>query len=311
MVGFSPEGSINKGGHPQRHKTKEKHQVNRVAVIGGSGFYEMEGVEITEEVFPGTPYGNPSDTILMGHYGDTPVAFLPRHGRGHCYNPTNVPYQANIWALKKLGVTHIISVSAVGSLKKELEPLHIVVPDQIIDRTKHRPNTFFDPIAVHVGFGDPFCEVLRPLLVESAGKEGLTVHDGGTYICMEGPLFSTRAESELYRSWGASVIGMTALPEAKLAREAEISYANLSLVTDYDCWHETEEAVSVDAVVKVLLQNISNVKKVLGHIFNGISKLGDCPAHHALENAIMTKPEFISEDKKEAFRLLMGKYIEL
>jgi len=284
--------------------------VERVAVIGGSGFYEIDGVEITGEAFPETPFGTPSDRILLGRYEDTPVAFLPRHGRGHRFNPTHVPVQANLWALKSLGVSHIVSVSAVGSLKEEIEPLHIVVPDQIIDRTKVRVNTFFDPIAVHVGFGDPFCGELRGILAECAREEGLTVHDGGTYVCMEGPLFSTKAESAMHRSWGASVVGMTALPEAKLAREAEISYATLALATDYDVWHETEEDVSVESVVRILNQNIANVKRVLGRIFNKIKTLEECSCHRALENALLSRPEHIPEEKKEAFRLLLGKYVE-
>ena len=285
--------------------------MDRIAVIGGSGFYEMEGVEISEEVFPETPFGLPSDKILLGNYGDTPVAFLPRHGRGHRWNPTQVPVQANIWALKTLGVSHIVSVSAVGSLKKEIEPLHIVVPDQIIDRTRSRVNTFFDPIAVHVGFAEPFCPSMRPILAEATRKEGVKVHDGGTYVCMEGPLFSTKAESALHRSWGASVIGMTALPEAKLAREAEICYATLALATDYDVWHETEEEVSVESVIKILSQNISNVKRILGTIFSNSSKLSTCRCQSALENALLTSPGQIPEDRKEAFRPLLGKYVEL
>jgi len=285
--------------------------LERIAVIGGSGFYEMEGVEITEEVFPNTPYGTPSDEILLGNYGETPVAFLPRHGRGHRYSPTNVPVQANIWALKSLGVTHILSVSAVGSLKEEIEPLHIVVPDQLIDRTKNRVSTFFDPIAVHVGFGEPFCPSMRPLLVECVREEGIRVHDGGIYVCMEGPLFSTKAESAMHRSWGASLIGMTALPEAKLAREAEMCYATLALATDYDVWHETEEDVSVESVVQILGQNIANVKRVLARIFSKASSLDDCSCLHALENALLTRPECIPEEKKRAFRPFLGKYIDI
>ena len=270
----------------------------------------MEGVEITEEVFPETPYGSPSDSIKLGTNGSTQVAFLPRHGQGHQYNPSHVPVQANIWALKSLGVTHIISVSAVGSLKEEIEPLHLVVPDQIIDRTKNRPNTFFDPIAVHVGFGHPFCESLRPLLVESTRAEGVTCHDEGTYVCMEGPLFSTKAESEMHRSWGASLIGMTALPEAKLAREAEICYATLAMATDYDVWHETHEHVNVETVLKILNQNIANVKKILGRIFKEFKGNENCSCRRALQNAMLSSVETIPEDKKEAFRPLLGKYLD-
>lgn len=285
--------------------------MERVAVIGGSGFYEMEGVEITKEVFPATPYGSPSDEILLGRYGETPVAFLPRHGRGHRFNPSNIPVQANIWALKTLGVSHVVAVSAVGSLKEELKPLDVAVPDQLIDRTKNRPNTLFDPIAVHVGFAEPFCPSLRSLLVECAREAGVKVHQGGTYVCMEGPLFSTKAESALHRAWGAAMVGMTALPEAKLAREAEMCYATLALVTDYDVWHETEEQVSVESVVKILGQNIANAKRILAGIFSKISGLGDCSCQHALDNALLTRPECIPEENKRAFRPFLGKYIDL
>ncbi|HEQ60169.1 MAG TPA: S-methyl-5'-thioadenosine phosphorylase [Firmicutes bacterium] len=271
----------------------------------------MEGVEITKEVFPATPYGSPSNEILLGHYGETPVAFLPRHGRGHRFNPSNIPVQANIWALKTLGVSHVVAVSAVGSLKEELKPLDVAVPDQLIDRTKNRPNTLFDPIAVHVGFAEPFCPSMRSLLVECAREAGVKVHEGGTYVCMEGPLFSTKAESALHRSWGAAMVGMTALPEAKLAREAEMCYATLALVTDYDVWHETEEQVSVESVVKILGQNIANAKRILAGIFSKISSLDDCPCRHALDHALLTRPECIPEEKKRAFRPFLGKYIDL
>lgn len=285
--------------------------MNKIAVVGGSGFYEMEGVEITGEHYPETPYGKPSDRLLTGKYKDCEVVFLPRHGRGHRYNPSCVPYRANIWALKTVGVTHILSVSAVGSLKQEIEPGHFVVPDQLMDRTKSRVNTLFDPIAVHVQFGDPFCGNMRPMLAESVKENGIQVHEAGTYVCMEGPLFSTKAESHLYRSWGASVIGMTALPEAKLAREAEICYATLAMSTDYDCWHETEEEVSVEAVIRILNQNIANAKRVLASLFSRINQLGECPCQSALQNAVMTSAEHIPEDKKEAFRPFLSKYMNL
>jgi len=213
----------------------------KVGVIGGSGLYQMEGMgESVEEVRVRTPFGDPSDAITIGSIEGTRVAFLPRHGKGHRLSPTEVPVQANIFALKSLGVEWIISVSAVGSLKEEIAPLHLVIPDQLIDRTKSRVNSFFgNGIVVHVGFADPFCPVLANVLFDAARDVGVVVHRGGTYVVMEGPLFSTRAESNLYRLWGASVIGMTALPEAKLAREAEICYATLACATDYDCWHET------------------------------------------------------------------------
>ena len=221
----------------------------KIAVIGGSGLYDIEGLEDVQEHVIDTPFGSPSDAIRIGTLNGRRVAFLARHGRGHRYNPTEVPVAANIWALKSLGAFWVVSVSAVGSLKLEIEPRHFVIPDQIIDKTKNRYGTFFKDIAVHVGFSHPFHPDLAKILYESCVAEGVTVHDGGTYVCMEGPQFSTRAESELHRSWGASVIGMTAIPEAKLAREAELCYQTVALATDYDCWRESETPVSVEEVV--------------------------------------------------------------
>jgi len=280
-----------------------------IGVIGGSGFYTMEGIAGGRTLELTTPFGQPSGPLRFASLDGLDLVFLARHGDGHRYSPSCVPYQANVYALKSVGVTHILSVSAVGSLKDSIEPLHFVVPDQIIDRTRSRPNTFFDPIAVHAGFADPFCPALRRLCVEEGRSLGFTVHDGGTYVCMEGPLFSTRAESAMHRSWGASVIGMTALPEAKLAREAEICYATLALATDYDVWHE--EMVSVEVVVERLRKNVSNVQKVLRAVFPRVAGLEDCDCRRALQNAVLTDPAAIPEHRREAFALLLGRYLDV
>ena len=279
----------------------------RIGVIGGSGVYHFEGVEYHEEIQIDTPYGRPSDAIRLGTLGNRELAFLPRHGRTHRFNPTHVPYAANIYALKKLDVKWIIALNAVGSLKIEMAPLHLVIPDQLIDRTKSRVNSLFDPIAVHVGFADPFCDSLRQILIASAKKLELTVHEKGTYVCMEGPLFSTKAESHLYRSWNADLIGMTALPEAKMAREAEICYASISSVTDYDCWHE--EIVDIQTVIAYLNKNVENVKRVVKEAVLAIPETQECDlCGCALQNAVVTKPEDFPEDKREAFEFLTQKY---
>jgi 5'-methylthioadenosine phosphorylase len=282
-----------------------------IGVIGGSGLYEIDSLEEAEEITVKTPFGPPSDAIRVGTIGGRRVAFLARHGRNHQFNPTSVPVQANIWAMKELGVFWLVSVSAVGSLKLEIEPCHFVIPDQIIDRTKSRPNTLFETIAVHVGFSHPFHPTLADVLHSACVAEDLPVHNGGTYVCMEGPLFSTRAESELHRSWGASVIGMTALPEAKLAREAEMCYATVALATDYDVWHE-EDYVSVETVMANLNKNIANVKRVLSRVVADIP-LGTeekCDAYWALKNAIMTRPEAIPLGVRKDLALLLDKYLE-
>ncbi len=281
----------------------------RIGIIGGSGVYNLEGVDYHDEVDLWTPYGSPSDIIRLGRYDGRELAFLPRHGRTHRLNPGNVPYQANIYAMKKLGVEWIIAVNACGSLKLEMKPLDFVVPNQLIDRTKHRSNTFFDPIAVHVGFADPFCDPLRKMLIEAVQECGINVHGIGTYVCMEGPLFSTRAESELYRSWNADIIGMTALPEAKLAREAEICYSIVAAVTDYDCWHE--EDVTVEMVIQNLTKNAENLKKLIKAVVPKIPEsrnASTCPCCNALENAVLTKHDDFPEDKREAFELFLEKY---
>ena len=282
----------------------------RIGVIGGSGLYQMEGMTDIEEVAVSTPFGEPSDVITTGSLGGERVAFLPRHGRGHRILPTELPARANIYALKSLGVEWIISISAVGSLKEELRPLDLVVPDQLIDRTKSRVNTFFgNGLVAHVGFADPFCPVLSDLLYKTASGLDVTVHQGGTYVTMEGPLFSTRAESNLYRSWGASIIGMTALPEAKLAREAEICYATVACVTDYDCWHETEEDVTIDIVIQNLLKNVANSKAILRQVVGTIPQERTCNCATALANGIITARELIPAQVKQDLALLVGKYL--
>jgi len=282
-----------------------------IGIIGGSGLYDFPGLEILEEVEVETPFGKPSDAVIIGRYDGRRVAFLPRHGRGHKHNPTQVPYRANLWALKHLGVFWCVTVSAVGSLRLEIEPEHFVIPDQIIDRTRHRVDTFYDEIAVHVGFSHPFNPPLREILLAACRDEGITVHDGGTYVCMEGPLFSTKAESEMHRSWGASLIGMTALPEAKLARELEMAYATIALATDYDVWHE-DEYVSVEAVVQHLQNNIANVQEVLKRIIPSIplGSEADNDANTALRHAVMTAPELIPESTWSALGFMLEQYIE-
>ncbi|HCP47843.1 MAG TPA: S-methyl-5'-thioadenosine phosphorylase [Deltaproteobacteria bacterium] len=281
-----------------------------VGVIGGSGLYEMEGLEQVDEIFLETPYGNPSDVIISGHLGGTRLLFVPRHGRGHNYLPHEVPYRANIWALKELGADWCISLSAVGSLREEIVPGHVVLIDQFIDRTKGRPSSFFgDGVAGHVAFGEPISPVLQEVLVGAARDAGATLHVGGTYVCMEGPAFSTRAESELYRSWGASVIGMTNLPEAKLAREAEIAYATVALATDYDCWHPGHDDVSVDAVIATLKKNVTLAKKIVALAASRIPDDLDPLVDGASRFAVMTAPDRIPAHRREALRPIIGKYL--
>ncbi len=286
-----------------------------VGVIGGSGLYDIEGIEELEEIRLETPYGEPSDAFICGRLEGVRCVFVPRHGRGHRLMPSEVNYRANIWGLKKLGARHVISVSAVGSLKAEIEPGHLVCPDQFVDRTRSRKNSFFGGgIAGHVQFGDPVEEALRQLLLAAAREKGGTeVHDGGSYVCIEGPTFSTRAESNMYRGWGCSVVGMTNLPEARLAREAELSYATLALSTDYDCWHEGEEEVSVEAVLAVISKNVSAAKAIIRETIRSLGALGDVtwPAHQALAGgmAVMTAPEAIPAEARRRTDLLVGPYL--
>src|SRR5438105_6310058 len=267
-----------------------------IGIIGGSGFYNMAGLTDVRTVEVDTPFGKPSDPPILGKLGGRDVVFIARHGKGHRYNPTRVPVRANIFALKTLGVTHLVSVSAVGSMKEEIEPLHMVVPNQLYDRTVQRPRTFFDdgPV-VHVAFAEPYCHDLREKLTQAAESAGATVHRGGTYICIEGPQFSTRAESLIYRSWGVSVIGMTAMPEAKLAREAELPFAVLALSTDYDCWHASEEAVTVEAVMAVMQKNVHTARKTIAELARSLPDPKTSPASTALAGAIMTAKDRIPE----------------
>ncbi|MGB2799797.1 MAG: S-methyl-5'-thioadenosine phosphorylase [Dehalococcoidia bacterium] len=283
----------------------------KIGIIGGSGLYEMEGMTDIEEVKPDTPFGEPSDAIIIGELEGNRIAFLPRHGRGHYIMPTEVPSRANIYALKSLGVEWIISISAVGSLIEEIRPMDLVIPDQLIDRTRSRVNTFFGGgLVAHVTFADPFCPVLSDILHQAAIAAGARVHKGGTYVVMEGPLFSTKAESNLYRSWGASVIGMTALPEAKLAREAEICYATVACATDYDCWHEAEESVTIEMVIANLQQNVSRAKSIIRTAVARIPQKRECGCAQALKDAIITAPDKISDNMKRELALLIGQYIK-
>ena len=281
----------------------------QVAVIGGSGLYEMDALEDVQQVDAPTPFGNPSGPITLGTLAGLRVAFLPRHGRGHHIMPTEVPSRANIYALKTLGVERIISVSAVGSLQEHIHPLEMVIPNQLIDRTRGRPSTFFgNGIVAHVGFAAPFCPDLGALLAGTALEAGASVHRSGTYVVMEGPAFSTKAESALYRSWGASIIGMTALPEAKLAREAELCYSTLACVTDYDVWRESEPEVSVSLVIQNLMRNVGRAKQVLAALAPKLAAPRQCPCATALDSAIITDSSAIPASVKKDLAPIIGKY---
>ncbi|MBA7625982.1 S-methyl-5'-thioadenosine phosphorylase [subsurface metagenome] len=282
----------------------------KIGVIGGTGLYDIEGLTDIEEVNIDTPFGKPSDTITIGKLGGVGIAFLPRHGRGHCISPTELPVRANIYALKSLGVEHIIAVSSAGSFKQEIMPGDLVIPDQLIDRTRSRVNSFFgEGIVVHIPFAEPFCSILCQVLYESAKETGAIVHPTGTYVAMEGPAFSTRAESRLYRSWGADIIGMTALPEAKLAREAEICYAIIGCVTDYDSWMERSEPITIDVILNVLRQNIDTAKKIIKLAVSRIPEERNCGCATALETAIVTNPELIPAEQRKKLNRLIGKYL--
>ncbi|HAL62644.1 MAG TPA: S-methyl-5'-thioadenosine phosphorylase [Chloroflexi bacterium] len=283
----------------------------RIGVIGGSGLYEIEGLTDVEEVKVKTPFGEPSDLIVIGTLEGRRVAFLPRHGRGHRIMPTELPSRANMYALKSLGVEHIIAVSACGSLKEEIRPLDMVIPDQIFDRTRGRINTFFGGgVVAHISFDEPFCPDLSALLYQAARDTGAKVHKGGTFVVMEGPAFSTKAESRIYRQWGMDIIGMTVLPEAKLAREAEICYAVLANVTDYDVWHVGEEPVSVEMVIDNLVKNVKRAKKIIKKVVPNIPEARTCPCPTALQSAIITSKDRIPEKAKKDLGLLIGKYLE-
>ncbi|NUN14720.1 MAG: S-methyl-5'-thioadenosine phosphorylase [Myxococcales bacterium] len=283
-----------------------------IGVIGGSGLYDIDGFSASDEVRVKTPFGDPSDAIVVGDLEGTKVAFLPRHGRGHRFSPTNLPYLANIYALKLLGVDRLVAVTAVGSLREHLHPGKLVVVDQYIDRTVNRPASFFtDGIVGHVGFGDPVSKPLSDMLYHAAVTEGLDVEHGGTYLCIEGPQFSTRAESQLFRSWGADIIGMTNVPEARLAREAELPFASLALVTDYDCWHETEADVTVEAVIATLKTNVTKAKRTLRALAKITAESSTplvCPSQSALSGAIMTDPACVPTYAREKLAIFLDKY---
>ncbi len=284
----------------------------QIGIIGGSGLYEMEGLKLTEEKFVRTPFGDPSDALMIGELDGIGVAFLSRHGRGHRLLPSELNYRANIYALKTLGVGTILSASAVGSMKEAYKPTDIVFPDQFIDRTRHRPDTFFgNGIVGHVTFADPICTAISDAMYESAQEAGATSFLGGTYVCMEGPQFSTRAESKLYRTWGVDVIGMTNLQEAKLAREAEICYATMALVTDYDCWHEAEEDVTVEAILAVLRANAEMAQKILRAAVPRVAKRNrDCGCANALQYAIVTDHAKIPDKVKSDLAPIIGRYVK-
>jgi 5'-methylthioadenosine phosphorylase len=281
-----------------------------IGLIGGSGLYQLAGLEGATELAVDTPFGAPSDPLILGRVGSRDVAFLARHGRGHRLMPTEINYRANVYALKSVGVERIFSASAVGSMKETIHPREVVIPDQFIDRTRHRVATFFgDGVAAHVGFADPVCPEASRILSGAARDEGARVHDGGTYLCMEGPAFSTRAESRLYRSWGVDVIGMTNLTEAKLAREAEICYATLALVTDYDCWHDEMDDVSVENVLDVLRANAALAAGTLRRAVAALPPQRGCLCGQALRGALITPVESIASPARERLGVLLDAYI--
>ncbi len=281
-----------------------------IGIIGGSGLYDIEGMADVREVRVSTPFGRPSDAIVLGSVGRRRVAFLSRHGRGHRFSPSGINYRANLYALKALGVRQVLSISAVGSMQESIKPGDVVLPDQFLDWTKRRASSFFDAdVVAHVAFADPVCPRLAPKLERAAQAIGARVHRGGSYLCIEGPQFSSRGESVLYRSWGVSVIGMTNMPEAKLAREAELCYATIALVTDYDCWHESEEAVSVDAILTILRQNVAQAKRLLRQVIPEMELPHDCPCPRALQGAIITDPRVVGESARRRLRLLLGNYL--
>lgn len=278
-----------------------------LGVLGGSGLYEMEGLTAVSELDVDTPYGPPSDVIVKGQMGDTTFLFLPRHGRGHRFPPHQINYRANVCALKKAGATHLVSVSAVGSMKEEIAPGHLVVPDQFIDLTKRRVSTFFeDGVVAHVPFADPTCKLLGAAFADAADVTGAKVHRGGTYVCMEGPQFSTRAESRVYRTWDVSVIGMTAMPEAKLAREAELPFAMLALATDYDCWHDAHEAVTIDQVLATMKANVSLARRTLALLASRLPDPAQSIAHGAAKSAVITAKAAMAPEVQERLAWLLG-----
>jgi 5'-methylthioadenosine phosphorylase len=283
----------------------------QIGIIGGSGLYDMADVTDRKEVTLSTPFGDPSGPYLLGTLRGKRVAFLARHGAGHRLLPSELNFRANIFGMKLLGVEYILSASAVGSLKEEYKPLDIVIPDQFIDRTRGRISTFFGRgLAAHVGFAHPFCKTLSRLVSESGQESGAVVHTGGTYVCMEGPQFSTLAESKLYRSWGADIIGMTNLQEAKLAREAEICYSTIALVTDYDCWHPDHDSVTVDMVIANLMQNARTAQHIIAKAVEGLPYTRSCECASALKYALITRPDAIPPQVRQDLAPLVGKYLQ-
>jgi 5'-methylthioadenosine phosphorylase len=281
-----------------------------LGVIGGSGLYEMDGMKNVRRETVRTPFGAPSDSLVVGELEGRTLAFLPRHGRGHRIGPSGINYRANIYAMKKIGADAILSISAVGSMKENIRPGDIVVVDQFYDRTKLRDNTFFtDGVVGHVAFADPVCPVLSRIVRDAARKVVRRVRDGGTYLCMEGPAFSTRAESEIYRKWGVDVIGMTNMPEAKLAREAELCYAVMALATDYDCWHRSEGDVSIEAVLEILKRNVENSRKIVREVARRLPPPGGCGCGEALKHAVITDPKKMPAAARKRLSLLIGKYL--
>ncbi|HEU4693692.1 MAG TPA: S-methyl-5'-thioadenosine phosphorylase [Vicinamibacterales bacterium] len=283
----------------------------QIGIIGGSGLYDMADVTDRKEVTLSTPFGDPSGPYLLGTLRGKRVAFLARHGAGHRLLPSELNFRANIYGMKLLGVEYILSASAVGSLKEEYKPLDIVIPDQFIDRTTGRTSTFFGRgLAAHVGFAHPFCKLLSRLVSESGQESGAAVHTGGTYVCMEGPQFSTLAESKLYRSWGADIIGMTNLQEAKLAREAEICYSTIALVTDYDCWHPDHDSVTVDMIIANLMQNARTAQQIIAKAVEGLPYERSCECASALKYALITRPDAIPPQVRQDLAPLVGKYLQ-
>jgi 5'-methylthioadenosine phosphorylase len=285
-------------------------QSAEIGIIGGSGLYHMPGFSDAREVRQQTPFGDPSDAYILGTLAGRKVAFLARHARGHTLLPSELNFRANIYGFKQLGVDRIVSVSAVGSLKEEHKPLDFVIPDQFFDRTRHRVDTFFgNGIVAHIGFGDPVCGELTKIVASACKRVGVSGKLGGTYVCMEGPQFSTKAESNVYRGWGADVIGMTNLQEAKLAREAEICYVTIAMVTDYDCWHPHHDQVTVAQIVSVLTKNAENAAKVVMATVDAMPKTRSCKCGSALAHAILTDPAKIPAETKEKLKLILGKYV--
>jgi len=282
-----------------------------IGVIGGSGLYQMPGLERTRELRVTTPFGKPSDAYMLGEIGGRKVVFLARHGRGHVLLPSEINFRANIYGMKKLGVERIISLSAVGSLREDFRPMDMVLPSQFFDRTKDRISTFFgNGLVAHVSFADPFCQTMMEALAEACAAARITHHRGGTYVCMEGPAFSTKAESNTYRAWGMDLIGMTNLPEAKLAREAEICYATLAMVTDYDCWHPEHDAVTVSKVIEYLTKNVENAQKIIRDVVPRLPKERACKCGSALAHAMLTDRKKIPAATRKRLWPLVGKYLK-